>query len=94
MSTRVDDISELLEDLVRYGHLYGAAEGIAKQVISRGLGSLSDKQREVFDKYIKQPYFKEHCERCHSSIPGSELYAAWENGGYCGWCSHQMAKGE
>ncbi len=47
-----DDFYAFLSEVVMRGLLTGAALGITKQVIERGLDSLSEKQRFVFNKYV------------------------------------------
>ena len=62
-----------------------AAAGICLQVADRGIESLSDKQRDVFD-HVVRPHLECECERCHMPIPLSELSGARDNGGLCSWC--------
>lgn len=93
MSRENDDgFMGFLESLTRNGHLEGAADGITKQVIARGVESLSEKQKYVFDNEVLANFVGGDCERCGSDIPWSEKYAALDNGGLCDWCAHMVAK--
>lgn len=58
-----DQIS-FLEQLIAREEISGAALGIAKQAISRGIKSLSEKQASVIQKYINGYIRKISCERC------------------------------
>ena len=91
---RIDDdegYADFLQSLIDDSYLEGAAEGITKQVITKGEESLSDKQKYVFDKEVLGKYVKE-CTRCGINIPWSEMSAALENGGFCNYCEHMMSK--
>jgi hypothetical protein len=87
-----DGFTEFVSEVVSNGHLEGAAEGIAKKVIAEGIDSLSPRQLEVFETHVLDEFSSESCERCSSSIPWSEQYAAYHNGGYCGYCDHVSSK--
>ena len=82
---RMDDngFSEFLSQFLR--HLDGPAEGITRQVIDKGLDSLSVKQRGVFDREVMSLVPGECARGC--DIPWSEKYEAMDNGGLCSWCA-------
>lgn len=86
-----DDFKEYVEDLIESDRIEGKEAGIAKLAIDQGYNSLSDKQRFVFDKTIKENSV-ELCERCGAPIPWSEMIEALDNGGYCNYCQHMMEK--
>lgn len=68
--------------------LSGPAEGIAKQVIDKGWDSLSERQKDVFQKYVI-PLATKKCEFCEAPIPYSEL-DSFE--GMCGYCAYKWNK--
>ncbi len=83
---------EALQYLIDYGYLEGAAEGITRLVIAEGESVLSQKQHDVFDDFVKRPYFSQTCRRCQCPIPGSERIGSWENNGMCSWCIKLSSK--
>jgi hypothetical protein len=85
------DREEALNHLIEF-ELEGTALGVAKVVRDRGEDALSSKQQYVYDRYVKKVYLDISCERCDVPIPLCELIEAWDNGGYCSWCAHQLAK--
>ncbi|HGN0598160.1 TPA: hypothetical protein ACKRJ1_001176 [Pseudomonas aeruginosa] len=82
---RMDDdgFSEFLSQLL--GQLDGPAEGITRQVIDKGLDSLSAKQKVVFDRDVMSLVPGKCSRGC--DIPWSEKYEAIDNGGLCSWCA-------
>lgn len=86
------DFTDFLEQLLQGGRLDGAAEGITKKVVAEGIDSLSTKQRFVFDKHVINQFVRETCSSCSHTIPWSEMYAAYDNGGLCNWCEHMQSK--
>lgn len=89
-----DGLNEFLEWLINTGELRDAALGVTRQVIDRGIESLTAKQKEVFDVHVLGTHIIENCERCSHSIPMSEMVAAKDNGGLCGYCEHMVSKNE
>ena len=87
-----DGLSEFLSELLEGDFLDGAAAGITRQVLDRGLDSLTEKQKFVFDRDVMQPFGNKPCEICQSEIPMSEKAHALENGGMCNYCWHKMEK--
>jgi hypothetical protein len=79
---------EFLKELVEWKQIEGAALGIAKQVLSQGMGSLSEKQLFVFKKHVIEANTIDRCERCASEIAWHEMALAHMNGGYCEYCWH------
>ena len=70
--------------------LEGAVLGIAKQITDKGWNSLTSRQQEVFNT-IAISATRRECKRCGTGIAPSELCLG---GDYCGWCDHQMGKGD
>ena len=81
------DEGGILRHLVETGRLEGAAKGIARQVLARGEGTLSDRQEWVFHTQVRTKYLLRVCELCGDLIPLPEVMASWGNGGYCGSCA-------
>lgn len=81
-----------VKELISGGYLEGAALGVAKQWVSEGDESLSPKQAAVLKRYVFEPFVTEHCKFCSQVIPWSEMLAAHENGGMCGWCQNGWEK--
>jgi hypothetical protein len=68
-----------LKELAKSGQLEGAALGIAKQTITKGQASLSDKQAEILNAVVEKIKVKQ-CPKCHQDIPWSEMFYAIEKG--------------
>jgi hypothetical protein len=84
-------VQEILSYLLETDRLDGAARGIALQVIHMGLGSMSERQRIVFDRYIGD-YLIFECSRCHLSFPAGEVVdAVAEGDGLCSWCKKMVS---
>lgn len=87
-----EDMAGALEAVLEAGSIvHETSVGIARKVIADGLDSLNEKQLAVFDRYIR-PEIEIDCKRCGCPVPLSEITLAIDNGGYCGYCDHQMAK--
>lgn len=67
------------------------AKGIGKQIIDKGVESLSDKQVFVFLKYGLENNYLEYCDHCYQPIPWSEMFVALDDG-YCSYCRHILKK--
>ena len=86
-----DDFNGFVEELINSSRLEGKESGIAKQMLDKGYDNLSDKQKYVFNKMIRNNSVEE-CQRCACDIPWSEMLEALDNGGYCNYCQHMMEK--
>ena len=86
-----EDFEGFLEDLIKSGRLDDKEAGIAKRMLDKGYDNLSDKQKYVFNKMIRNNSVEE-CQRCACDIPWSEMLEALDNGGYCNYCQHMMEK--
>jgi hypothetical protein len=93
---RIDEDEEerrdFLQELVDGGYLDGAAVGITKLVIDKGDRALSDKQKFVFKREVLDVYVTGKCKRDGTYILWTEMLAAYENGGLCGYCLHMDDK--
>jgi len=88
-----DGLGAFLSDLLDDGYAMGsAAEGIARQVIDKGIDSLTDKQRSVFNNKVLSLAPGECIRGCE--IPWSEKYEAMSNGGLCSWCARMKEKAD
>ena len=81
---------EALKFLIEH-ELDGPATGITRQVIARGLGSLSGVQSHVFKTYVVDEWLMRKCKSGHE-VEGHELIGLWMNDGYCGRCAERMDK--
>ena len=86
-----EDFEGSLEDLIKSGRLDDKEAGIAKRMLDKGYDNLSDKQKYVFNKMIRNNSVEER-QRCACDIPWSEMLEALDNGGYCNYCQHMMEK--
>lgn len=87
-----DGFTDFLNEVIAAGGVDGAALGIAKVAADKGREALSDKQEYVLKTQVLDIYTVDECKRCSNDIPWVEMFEASENGGYCGWCAHMMAK--
>lgn len=88
-----EDFEGFVQDLINTKRIEGKEAGIAKQMLDKGYGSLSDKQVFVFEKMIENNSIDE-CKRCGCDIPWCEMLEALDNGGYCNYCQHMIEKVE
>lgn len=65
------------------------AKGIAKQIITKGLNSLSDKQKSVYQNYIL-PLTQRHCD-CGANL---EVEDVEEDDGLCSYCRYKLSKND
>lgn len=87
-----DDFYDFLKLLSQSGRIEHKTEiGITSLVLSEGYESLSDAQKNVFNKMIAKNSIDE-CAMCVSDIPWCEMGEALENGGYCCHCQNLMEK--
>jgi hypothetical protein len=89
------DDSLLNEEALSFLHQHELGEiaaGITKQVMGKGMGSLSEKQLAIFKDQVVDAWLMRTCKCGGHSIEGDELIGLWENDGYCSRCAHRMAK--
>lgn len=91
-----NDLVDFLTQLIKREELSGAIAGIAKQVISQGVRSMSHPQKSAIDSFVES-YKKNHeCERCLSdNVTDLTDYIAVADQGLCPMCQYdydQMMK--
>jgi hypothetical protein len=82
--------NDFLQALVDRSMLEGAALGITKVVIDKGVGALTPKQLYVFNEHVIGQYSRSGCSNCQIDIPWSEMRYAMDNGGLCSYCAHKI----
>jgi hypothetical protein len=85
------ELKAILRHLVDEGRIDGPARGIARQVIARGEGTLSERQEWVFNTQVRAEYIDRFCRLCEDPIPLSEVVDSWTNSGLCGMCARILA---
>lgn len=89
------DQINFLEELIRREELEGVALGIAKQAISKGMESLSDRQASVIQNSINY-YTKDlECERClNDNVSELMDYIFIKDNayGFCPMCEYDREK--
>ena len=80
---------EALTFLIQH-ELDGPAAGITKQVIARGLGSLSQRSPRVFSSTSWTCGLWRTCKCGNHEVEGHELIGLWSNDGYCSRCAERM----
>lgn len=86
------DVNEEALNFLIEHELDDTAAGITKQVISKGLSSLSEKQMHIFKTYVVDEWLMRKCKCGNHDVEGSDLIGLWENNGYCPQCANRMAK--
>ncbi|WP_336759416.1 hypothetical protein [Paenibacillus sp. USHLN196] len=91
-----EDFREYVSELLEFNKLDGdEVLGIAKQIVSKGVESLSGKQLYVFAKHgIYDHLYVEECKDCLLEIPWSEMLQAAENYRNHLYCQHKNEKDE
>lgn len=87
-----EDYNDFLQQLIDGGDIDGAAAGITKSAIAKGIESLSNKQRFVFDRDIAGDFSQPECERCGGIIPWTEAYHHIHHEKWCSGCKHSWNK--
>lgn len=86
-----DGFENFVSQLINSSYLEQIESGIAKCMLDNGYNKLSPKQKNVFNRMINK-YSTEYCKQCAAPIPWTEMYEAYENGGYCSVCEHTIQK--
>ena len=82
-----NDETEVLELPIESDELDGPAKGIARQVLEKGEDSLSEKQKYVFDRFVRAKWFRLECSRCHIPMPTNEVVYCLRSWDFrCGGC--------
>jgi len=88
-----EDIIDFLSELVRREDISGAILGIAKQVISKGVSSMSMKQKAAIDSYIERYKKENECEVCiNINITSLNDYIYISDNGICPNCEYSRRK--
>lgn len=87
-----EDFNSYLDELLDIGALDGAALGITKFLRDNEYSALSEGQKYTFNNEVIKFHSVNECTRCSNDVPWSEMNEAADNGGYCGWCIHQIEK--
>lgn len=89
------ELLDFIKELIEQERLEGAALGVAMQVVNDGdTDNLSERQRQVFERYVVEANNVDFCARCANTIPYCEMLEALDNGGYCNYCAHMMEKAD
>lgn len=64
--------------------------GITLQVLDRGVSSLSEKQRRVFEESVIAAHAIERCSMCSHRIPWAEMQHAQDTG-LCASCANAVS---
>lgn len=88
---QVVDQMGLLAEALNCAELDAAQRGVARQVLSRGVESLSPPQYRVW-RLIQDEFLNPHCVRCVTMIPDTEVADSWSNGGFCSCCELMQSK--
>jgi hypothetical protein len=84
---------EFMEELIKRDELIDPAAGIAKQVIAKGVNSLSDKQKVVIEKVVDIYKRKNKCEICvDGNISCLSDYIYINENGLCPMCEYDREK--
>lgn len=88
-----EDFSIYVSDLLDSERLDGEVViGIAKQIIDRGVSSLTPNQKITFIRYgLLLDNYVDECNRCTLEIPWSEMLFALDDG-FCAYCRHMIEK--
>ena len=88
-----DDLIEFLKQLVETEEITGVANGIAKQVIDKGVNSMSEKQKAVIDKLVEGFKNRNVCERCtNGNVSSLTDYLFIAENGLCPMCEYDRQK--
>ena len=84
---------EFLEELITRDELEGTVAGITKQVIAKGVNSMSDKQKAVIDKFVEKYKLDYECDIClNGNINRLTDYFNVMEKGVCPMCEYDREK--
>lgn len=87
------DLTEFLKQLLEKDELSGAIEGIAKQLIGKGVDSLKGAQKPVIDSFVKNYTSKIECERCsNGNVSTLTDYIFIDENSLCPMCEYDREK--
>lgn len=84
-----NEVAEFLQKLLDRDELKGTIEGISRQVIDKGVDSMSEKQKFVFDNFVNDYKKKNECECCvNGNISSLSDYIEVAEEGKCPMCQY------
>ena len=88
-----NDLIDFLKQLIETDEISGVANGIAKQVVDKGVDSMSEKQKSVIDNLVESYRKNNECERCSNGNVGSLTdYLFIAENGLCPMCEYDREK--
>ncbi len=88
-----EDLRSFLEKLLERDELKGALQGIAKQVIAKGVKSMSEKQRSTVDSFVEGYKKNNECEMCsNGNVSALTDYIEIADEGICSMCQYDKEK--
>ena len=81
-----------LNYLIQRSMIDDHAAGVTRQVIAKGLNSLTEKQAYIFRTHVVDEWLIRKCPRCQAELSGDDLILAWENKGFCSYCVDKMSE--
>ena len=81
------DMKNVAQYVLDLNLVSGAAEGISKFVLKEGYSKLTEKQKEIFDKFCINKATV-NCEICYQQIPYCELDS---DSKLCARCRHNFS---
>lgn len=83
------EVVDFLKKLLEEERLYGAIEGITKQILNKGIESLTGNQRPSIDSFIKDYISEITCEMCsNGNVSELKDYLFIEEEGLCPQCNY------
>ena len=89
-----NSFEEFLKYLININYLEVPALGITKQVIEKGMGSLTEKQKHVFQKHVLDDFEGRACKLCGELIKWHEMAVCVfiNEDGLCSYHSYHEAR--
>lgn len=87
------ELVEFLTELFEQDTLFGAIEGITKQILGKGIDSISEKQRAAIDGFVEKYIDDIECETCSNGNVGALTdYNYINENGICPTCEYDREK--
>jgi FixJ family two-component response regulator len=87
------DLVDFLKTLLEQELFTDALAGIAKQATSKGIESLSERQRDVVDKFIENYKNRNVCEKCsNGNVSSLSDYIRMSEIGLCPMCEYDKER--
>lgn len=88
-----NDLIDFLKELTEREELKGVSSGIAKQVIHKGVRSMSKKQKAVINNVVESYKKNNKCEICNNTnVNALTDYINIAEYGLCPMCEHDKEK--